>query len=623
MCGIIGMLNFNSAPDAVAVAAGLRTLRHRGPDAHALWSSPDRFVVLGHSRLKILDLSPAAAQPMVSPATGCALTYNGEIYNFADLRSRLRHQGIAVRSTGDTEVLLRWLEWRGADGLAELEGMYALGFWDPHARRLLLARDPMGIKPLYWCSAGGQLLFASELRALLATGLIPARIFPPALRGFLAFGAVQGPETLVEGVRELSPGQYLEFTPGHEPRRKTFWRPKYPGREAQPLPLSSQELLQLLTQAVAGQSVSDVPLGAFLSGGLDSSLCAALLARQTSQAHTLSVVFPDAPALDEARFSRQVAERIGTRHSEIPMTVADALPTTAAALAAQDQPSVDGLNTFVISRAARQAGLTVALSGLGADELFAGYSVFSRLPALTRRMQRGGACGRGLLLTAAAASNRLLPYSRLAGKLDILARAQPSLPGLYRCSRGLFSPRLLDRLLPYPPVESPPLIEMDGWAPADSISWLEMRGYMANMLLRDTDAMSMAVSLEVRVPYLHLPLVNVAQAAGPALRRRRPYPKQALIDAAGGLLPPEVWTRPKQGFGFPLQAWLLGPLRPQAEAALLDPAAPIARCLRPRETVRLWRAFQAAPARVGWSRVWALIVLNSWLSVCNVNLSLC
>ncbi len=613
MCGILGLIADTPILDLPdRVRKGLAAQAHRGPDGDGIWLGPAGTVALGHRRLSVLDPTDAAAQPMVAARSGQVLTYNGEIYNYAELRRHLAQRGISSHSTGDSETLLHWLEEYGVERLRDLHGMYAFGWWRPRERRLLLARDPLGIKPLYFARLNrcGRrlLLFASEVRALLATGLISRKISCDGLYGYLAWGAVQGPDTILADVEELPPGHWLEASPDGDVHIERFWRPAYPPADHVPAPADPQRLRQAIEEAVDSHRVSDVPIGAFLSGGVDSSTVVALLAGNGSRPCTLAVTFPDAPGLDESRYSDAVAARYGTEHQRVAVTAAECLQLSRQALEAQDQPSADGINTYIVAWAARQCGLTVALSGLGADELFAGYPAFRDVPRTARWLRRAGPAGQAILAALLQIPLHLRPFDRHLQKLHQLSRTPRSLAGAYAVRRRIFSDRQIATLLRGRATTDTLWIDPDGdMNSADAVSWMEMRYYMGNTLLRDTDVMGMAHGLEIRVPFLHQPLVEWAQAQGPAMRR---YPKQALLKAVQDRLPAGCWNRPKQGFALPFQAWLAGPLCPAVEAALADTSGS---GLSPAFLASLWQAWQRSPVQTGWARVWSLYALQCWI----------
>src|SRR5215217_1632300 len=381
MCSISGILSTGPIPTDLreAVRQMNAAQKHRGPDDHGLSTHEFRGgeVILGNTRLAIIDTSPAGHQPMTDPQTGNCITYNGETYNFNELRKEIGGEWV---SNTDTEVVLRAYRKWSVDAFRKMRGMFALAIWDKPKQTLLLARDPMGIKPLYYYAGKGHLIFASELRALLAGGLVPRRLSAAGVDSYLANGSVQTPLTIVEGVRQLLPGHYLRVKACGENidvSEIEFACPKHEGAECS-RDEAVARLRAELKESVRLHLVSDVPLGVFLSGGMDSSALVGLLSRVSDQQpKTFSVVFDEA-AYTEAPFSRAVAERFNTDHSEIRLSEGRLLEILPSAIAAIDQPTMDGINTFVVSDAVKREGITVALSGLGGDELFAGYPSFRR-----------------------------------------------------------------------------------------------------------------------------------------------------------------------------------------------------------------------------------------------------
>ncbi len=361
---------------------------HRGPDDCGVVriKALEGEVVLGNTRLAIIDTSPAGHQPMNDPETGNWITYNGETYNFKELRREIG-SGPWLSNT-DTEVVLRAYSKWGVDAFRRMRGMFALAIWDHAQQQLLLARDPLGIKPLYYFVAKDRLLFASELRALLASGLTPRRLSTAGVDSYLANGSVESPLTIIEGIRQLLPGHYLqvkadsgiEVTEVEFAERRSVHAPS--DRDEAVARLRSE-----LEETVRLHLVSDVPLGVFLSGGMDSSALVALMSRMDQRPKTFSVVF-DENTFTEAPFSRAIAERFNTEHSEIRLSEQRLIQLLPDAIAAIDQPTMDGINTFVVSRAVKNAGITVALSGLGGDELFAGYPSFRRAIKLSSQMSK-------------------------------------------------------------------------------------------------------------------------------------------------------------------------------------------------------------------------------------------
>jgi asparagine synthase (glutamine-hydrolysing) len=559
-------------------------------------------VVLGNTRLAIIDTSAAGHQPMHDPETGNWITYNGETYNFKELRREL---GGEWASNTDTEVVLRAYRRWGADAFRRLRGMFALAIWDNQRKRLILARDPLGIKPLYYYAAKDQLIFASELRALLASGLVPRRLSAAGLDSYLANGSVAAPLTIIDGVRQLLPGHYLESV---EFKEIEFAVPR-----SDEVPDCRDEAVARLRagleESVRAHLVSDVPLGVFLSGGMDSSALVALMSRISEQRpKTFSVVFDEA-TFTEAPFSRAVAARFQTDHTEITLNEDRLLSILPEALAAIDQPTMDGINTFVVSQAVKNAGITVALSGLGGDELFAGYPSFRRalkLHSLSRTARR--------VLRAALSVVRNGSVQR--HKFRQLMNSEGTPADVYRISRQLFSNEL-GRPRSAAPTITP------GWGrhPVDvvnEISRLELSGYMSNTLLRDTDAMSMAHSLEVRVPFVDTRLVDYVLSLPGAwkLNHGTKGPKPLLADALADLLPRDFLARPKMGFTLPFERWLQQNLRTEVSSVLEDASMLSVPALNSAAVQKLWRNFLQKPRAVGWSRPWSLYVLAKW---CEIN----
>ncbi|MBK7940764.1 MAG: asparagine synthase (glutamine-hydrolyzing) [Flavobacteriales bacterium] len=621
MCGIAGIAG-HPRPEEAAAAVGRmnEAQRHRGPDSGGLWSDAD--VALGHRRLKIIDLSSAADQPFHSADGRHVLVFNGEIYNYRELRTELeRLPGVAPFRTGsDTEVLAAALTAWGPHALDRLQGMFAFAWWDRTERRLLLARDRLGIKPLYVHESGGRLAFASELRALLASGLVPRALDPDGLVDHLRYQTVHAPRTLVAGVRMLMPGHWMSWCDGRIEEGRYWDLVANARREAADLSVDSvqREVRERLSRAVERRLVADVPFGAFLSGGIDSSAVVGLMAQAGSApVSTFSVVF-DEEEFSEERYARIVAKKFGTRHTAIRLRPDDMLRLLPHALAAMDHPSGDGPNTYVVSKVTREAGITMALSGLGGDEVFAGYPVFTR----TDRLWRWRALGlvppgvRGLAGDLAA---RLRPSAATA-KLPGLLRA----PGLgpehsYPFSRIAFLDPDLRRLVSTATLPENAVAELlqarygagAGTLPLLSqVSVAELDTYLPNVLLRDTDQMSMAHALEVRVPFLDHELVEFV--LGVSDTHKYPHsPKKLLVDALGDLLPERIVNRPKMGFTLPWEHWMRNELRSFCEARLHTLGTrPVFR----RDGVRsLWTRFLAGDRRVNWARVWGLVVLADWL----------
>jgi len=630
VCGIAGAWSDHPGHTFDLDAAVTRmssALAHRGPDGNGLQRcSREPDVVLGHRRLSILDLSERGAQPMKSDRAPVWLTYNGEIYNFRDLRRELEQHGRRFRSDSDTEVILQGYEEWGDEVLRRLRGMFALAIWDGRTSELLIARDRLGVKPLYVYHRGGVLLFASEVRALLASGLVPRQLDHVALDQYLAYQTVPTPRTLVAGVRMLEPGSLLRVGAlTGSPREAIYWDLLDDAvAEAAEVkaPAARVRVRELLVESAELHQVSDVPVGIFLSGGIDSSAIAALTREAGATPRTFSVVLPGSRH-DEGPFARMVAKRLSADHTEISLTENDFRDELPSALQCVDHPSGDGLNTFVVSRAVRAAGIKVALSGLGGDELFGGYPSFARM----KRLQAYGALLRKSpmrLRTAAAAVVRKAGGASVAAtKAAAVLETDGSVARAFPVLRQLFGDAERDALVPHRAKASldPYVALLEGAAAryphmgtASFVSYGEARTYMHDVLLRDTDQMSMAHGLEARVPLLDHRLVEYVMGLPDEVKDAGGMPKQLLVDVVRDSLPPECVNRPKQGFVLPFDSWMKTDLRGLCEAHLYGPAGLATRGLFDRGAVeRLWQRFLAGDAGTSWSRPWALVALNAWL----------
>jgi asparagine synthase (glutamine-hydrolysing) len=622
MCGIAGLIRRDdlSCEDLQAVVRMTDAQSHRGPDGVDHYS--DSHVALGHRRLAIIDVSTAGAQPMPNEDRSVWVTYNGEIYNHVELRGELLALGHRFRSATDSEVLVHGYEQWGVAGLLErLRGMFAFGLYDVH-QGLLLARDRIGIKPLYYHlnEQKGELYFASEVKALLRSGRVPEERDRDAIAGFLLGGSVPAPRTIVKAVQCLLPGHYLRWRDGRTSIAK-YWdlRPlceslsterrtavKDADRRA-----ATAAIRDLLTDSVARHLVSDVPLGVFLSGGVDSGAIVALASRASGRGPltTLTVTFDD-ETLNEASAARAAARRFGTDHREVHVTAADFARELPNIFAAMDQPTNDGVNTYFVSKAARDAGLTVVLSGLGGDEVFWGYDHHARLQGRLTRLVCGSSAVRKLAARAGAA------WGAARGKdnwmrMEFLDRGGSDRE-LYLLLRGFFPPPHVQRLLELTDSEMSDAVDnyfagIGSGAIADAstagFNVLEFKRYLHDQLLRDTDVFSMAHSVEVRVPLLDHTLVEGAAAAGAELKTRNGTNKPLLVAAVGDSMLHGVARSTKQGFSFPMNEWLKAP-----DSDLEDLAASNGDLHTP--TVRtLWSEFRGG--RLHWSRAWALTVMGA------------
>jgi asparagine synthase (glutamine-hydrolysing) len=621
MCGIAGYaaLDPRRPLDTGAVRGMLGRIAHRGPDDEGVHTSPG--VVLGHRRLSIIDVE-GGHQPLFGASPSTAIIANGEIYNYRELRRELESKGHSFRTASDTEVAAHAYDAMGLAFLERLDGMYALALWDAERRRLVLARDRLGEKPLYWAQTHDLLVFGSELSALLAHPDVDAVIDPLSVPAYLMLEYVPAPATILRGVHKLEPGTRLVLEDGRvavEP----YWTLD-PRPAARPAKYNDavRELRHRLESAVRSRLVSDVPLGIFLSGGIDSSTVAALAAREGAL-ETFSIGFDEA-SFDESRYARAVAKHIGSRHherivrgSEMP----DLVPGLGRVL---DEPLGDAsiLPTAVLATFAREH-VTVALGGDGGDELFAGYPMHQahRVARWARRVP--GFLHRGLDATVArlpVSHRNFAPAFRMRSFLRGSAAPPPENHALWMSS---FSPAEQRELLTREALDATgdPDRAMDAfheaWAasagapPLARAGHLDAKTYMANDILMKVDRASMAVALEVRAPFLARDVVEFAFTLPDAYRMRGLTGKRILRDAVRDVLPAEVIDRPKKGFGMPVARWLTGPLRPLATDMLAETRLRAEGWFRPDTVARLLsehlegRADHRKP-------LWTLLVFELW-----------
>jgi asparagine synthase (glutamine-hydrolysing) len=617
MCGIAGVVRLDGpiAPDPCAALGA--ALAHRGPDGFGVWRSPAANALLVHTRLAIIDPGPSGAQPMVTPDGRHRIVFNGEVYNYRDLRRSLESRGERFTTGSDTEVLLRLLACDGPAALAQVRGMFALALWDAASQSLVLARDRFGMKPLYVAATNRSIAFASEIHALISSRLVERTIDPAGVLGFLAWGSVPPSLTYVAGVESLAPGSWMRWAHDGASVRETF-ADVAAVYERPPSGCSESDLRQrvgaAVRQSVAAHLVADVPVGVFLSGGIDSSaiLSAAADAGATAL-NTYTVRFDDRSS--EHEYARLVASRFGARHHELLLDSNRIVSDLPQILARLDQPTLDAVNSYYVSAAVAETGIKAVLSGSGGDEMFGGYPSFRRLPAALR--WKGRTRPLAPVMTPVVAS--VLP-ARLTERWRHFMTGNGNMSAAYRTQRGLYMPAEVERLA------GPALL--DCWSSATArvagaeavllrggastleghVARLETRVYLASQLLRDLDAMSMAHGLEVRVPFVDHLLLD---AIWPDLGAHRPLMrnKRLLHETLTQPLPSEAVNRPKQGFTLPFAKWMAGDLQPfvrsgmshLADAGWIAPGVPDA----------TWSDWRSGAAH--WSRPWALGLLGEFL----------
>ncbi len=617
MCGIAGIIDLNNRVIDGDLVRGMTTaMAHRGPDADGLFA--EGAAGLGHRRLSIIDLSPDSNQPFYDPSGRYVMVYNGEMYNYEAVKAMM--PDYPFRTSGDTEVLLAaYIRW-GADCLRHFRGMYAFAIWDKQERTAFLCRDKMGVKPLYYAVTGDRLIFSSEVRSILSTGLVAKEIDEKGLLEYFSYQSISFPYTVVKGVRQLEAGSWMRVKDGKIDVQQ-YWditndsvdfdfgdKVRVHGR-----------IRELMLQSIQRRLVSDVPVGAFLSGGIDSSAVVGLMAEASSQpANTFNISF-DEKEYDESEYAEIVAKKFKTHHTKLLLKPTVFLDELENALNAMDSPSGDGINTYVVSKAISERGMRVALSGAGGDELFAGYPFFAQYLNLQRRRWIWGFPG-GLRGIAAAVLSRGKQEGRNGRIGQLLREPSASIVDAYPVFRQILPPSVIGRLTRLHSgervstavgeelrarqrrIKSLPLLSQ--------VSVAEYLGYTQHTLLKDTDQMSMAVSLEVREPFFDQDLVEFVLAVPDALKNPT-YPKSLLVESLKPLLPDEIVFRKKQGFLFPWDVWLRTDLKEFCSRHILHMAdRPFVNGGR---LASYWYRFLSGDKEVRWSEIWLFVVLEYWL----------
>src|SRR2546426_4049010 len=568
MCGVAAIFSYRDGPPVVE--SELLSIRDRmtsrGPDGAGVWISEDRLVGLAHRRLAIIDLSASGAQPMCDHTGGFCISFNGEIYNYRELRKQLEKKGISFRSTSDTEVLLQLYANRGVDMLDCLRGMYAFAIWDDRKKSLFLARDPYGIKPLYYADDGKTFRAASQVKALLAGEGVDPAPNPAGHAGFFLWGHVPDPHTLYRGIRAVPAGSFIWVERGKDRNESRFCSvPSIFAGAAQRSgrSLYKQAVREALQDTVRRHLIADVPVGVFLSSGVDSTMVAALAAEEGGSLQTVTLGFDEykGTPIDEAPLAEEVARLYGAHHRTVRVTRRDFENRFDHLLWSMDQPTTDGINSYWVSYAAKESGLKVALSGLGGDELFGGYPSFHQIPKLVQAVGpfRGWkSLGLGFRMISAPLLKRWTS-PKYAGLLEYGG----TYSGAYLLRRGLFMPWELPEVLDadlaregWNELQTLTSIEADIGpirSPRSRLACLESCWYMRNQLLRDSDWAGIAHSLEIRLPLVDIELLR---STGKWMANGQPPSKGTMLQAPLWPLPDAVLRRRKTGFGVPVREWI-------------------------------------------------------------------
>ncbi|MCC6724505.1 MAG: asparagine synthase (glutamine-hydrolyzing) [Saprospiraceae bacterium] len=611
MCGIAGIISKKPIEEA-SIEIAIDHLKHRGPDAGSVFGNA--HVRLGHRRLSIIDLSDAANQPFTDTSGRYTIVFNGEIYNYQQIRQRLEGK-YQFTTSSDTEALLALYIAYGENFLNSLDGMFAFAIWDAKENSLFIARDRLGKKPFYYFHSEDTFVFASEVRSILATGYVKPRVAQAQITNYLRYQTVHQPNTILEDIYQLNAG-YCGLLKDQKLSVKPYWEiTNVPAFEDKGIEEVKKTVARLFINAVEKRMISDVPFGAFLSGGIDSSLIVACMSElHSTQVSTFSIVF-DEPSFDESTYSRLIAKKYQTNHTEFLLKPETFLESTPEILKSMDMPSPDGANTYWVSKLTKEAGITVALSGLGGDELFGGYSTMVRYQKL---MQNNlfWALPRFVRATAGSLAAHLMKNRKMG---DLANASSRSFSAVYPIMRQAFSTLELQRITQRKELKVHQLSESLEWM-NEKLSHLallsqgtvgEIECYTRDLLLRDTDQMSMAHALEVRVPFFDHHLLEYVMSV-PDKYKQPIYPKRLLVESLAPRLPDEVVHRKKMGFSLPWEYWLKNELRSFCNDRIIWLSKNCA-YFDEKNLMAYWNQFLKDDRSIPWSRVWQLVVLADWL----------
>jgi len=617
MCGINGIYQFSGLKiDTSVIQKMNQTMVHRGPDAEGVYQ--DDFILLGHRRLSIIDVSDISNQPFLSNDSRYVIVFNGEVYNFKSLKSLLTDYNFKTNS--DTEVVLAaYIKW-GKQCVNHFDGMFAFSIWDKKDQSLFIARDRMGIKPLYYVLDKDKIIFSSSVKSILNSDLVKRKIRQKSLIDYFRFQTVHAPYTIIEELYMLMPGQYMFFTEEKQ-ELKTYWSPTTDFRSGDnDLNTVQTTVRELLSQSVEKRMMSDVPFGAFLSGGIDSSIIVGLMAQKHNQKiNTFSVVFKE-NEFSEGQYAQQIAKQYQTNHHEIELSVEDFKQMIPTAMSFYDHPSGDGLNTYVVSKKTAESGIKMALSGLGGDELFGGYSIFNQIPDLQSKNWLSSFPNYARKYVGIF--NHLAKGTVASSKIrEILKQEYFDSEYIYQFYRQTIMDDQLKNLIKLDKLPLNRSYEIaheligyntNGWSlpPLSRISVSEFSTYMQNVLLRDADQMSMASSLEVRVPFLDHNLVEYT--LGIKDKFKKPITqKKLLVDSFKDMIPESIYNRPKMGFVLPYEKWMMGELKSFCIENLNE--IKNISYVNAKGIDKLWHEFEKGNKRVSWSRIWHLVTLGNWI----------
>jgi asparagine synthase (glutamine-hydrolysing) len=612
MCGITGILSNNKEQSLTAIERMLQVQQHRGPDAQGFWQ--DDACTLGHNRLAIIDLDQAANQPMLSHNGRYVMVYNGEIYNYKEIKVELGLDPNGWKTQSDSEVLLEAFVHWGPACLHKLNGMFALAIWDTQNQELFIARDRLGIKPLYFAQQNNQFLFASELRTLLRSNLVDKSINLHSVHDFLRFQWIQTPNTIIKAIETLPAGSYAAVK-NNQLDIHSWWDINAFAKASNTEDIEEvhKKVKALFYSAVEARMASDVPIGAFLSGGIDSSAVVAAMANSSANAiNTFNIGFTE-KKYNESEFAAAIAKKYNTQHQTLTYSAEAIKNDIPEILGSFDTPSADGVNSYVISKLVKEAGITVALSGLGGDELFCGYPVFKQLPSLQNKKWFWQIPRPVRQLAESTLSLTKEAKWQKLGRLLLADSAQSG--DLYPYFREIYSEKTLKSILNTSINQSAFEAILKESNADQTLSWLsktEITGYTQHVLLKDTDMCSMTHALEVRVPFFDYRLVEYVLAL-PDQYKIPLTPKKLLTDALGDDLPMDIINRPKMGFSFPWDIWIKNDLKSFVEMNLNKAANyPF---LNSQAIQKTWQNYLKGSKSTKWYHIWNLVCLINWLEI--------
>lgn len=614
MCGIAGIVYFDNRDAELSTIRRMTDcMSHRGPDSDGFYVKDN--LAFGHRRLSIIDLSEASNQPLKDSSNRFHLIFNGEMYNFQDVKNEIKDYDFIT--TGDTEVLVEAYARWGIDCLSYFKGMFAFAIWDDTKKELCIVRDRMGVKPLYYYVDDQCLVFASEIRSIIKSNIVTPTMDKKALVDYLSFQSVSSPHTLIKGIRQLEAGHYMKVQ-GHSVDIKPYWRltDKKSTEDFSDKKTVQRRIRNLLAESVQSRLISDVPIGAFLSGGIDSSAVVGLMAEvSNNRPNTFNISFEE-KEFDESVYADIVAKRFNTVHQRILMKPTVMLDELQNALNALDTPSGDGINTYVVSKAVKNAGLTVALSGIGGDELFAGYPFFKTFYRLNKNKTAWNSTAAFRKIAAPVVS--LQGSSRNVKVAELLKADSSEIEDMYAVFRRILPEKEIKKIVTSVQPGGTPLEDklrllagaIHKFPLLSQVSIAEYIGYTQQTLLKDSDQMSMSVSLELREPFFDHDLVQYVLSVPDELKIPV-YPKSLLVESLNGLLPNEIVHRKKQGFTFPWSHWFRNELRSFCETHLSRLSQ--RDFIDEGELMKMWREFLKGSARVRWMDIWLFVVLEYWL----------